>query len=130
MTADYTPFNQDSRSTSTGSLGRFITTSFNRLSIISRIRKRRVVPQDSKKNETKRPVMHKSATVSSLSDRPPIIYYNGPFDTLDQLPEEKFSWITRETVGDTSNEELRHPRLLNYPRPVAFKKPTNKRQSL
>lgn len=49
----------------------------------------------------------------------PLVHYNGPLETLDQLPEEKLAWITKETSDD---KELRHP-LLDYPRSIVFRKP-------
>ncbi|KAI8059058.1 uncharacterized protein B0P05DRAFT_640879 [Gilbertella persicaria] len=49
----------------------------------------------------------------------PLVHYNGPYETLDQLPEEKLAWITTETLD---SQELRHP-LLDYPRSIVFRKP-------
>ncbi|KAI8368986.1 hypothetical protein BD560DRAFT_304388, partial [Blakeslea trispora] len=49
----------------------------------------------------------------------PLIHYNGPCETLDQLPEEKSKWIVTET---SDNEELRHP-VLDYPRSIVLRKP-------
>lgn len=52
----------------------------------------------------------------------PLVHYNGPLETLDQLPEEKLAWITKET---SDNKELRHP-LLDYPRSIVFRKAHNR----
>ena len=52
----------------------------------------------------------------------PLVHYNGPLETLDQLPEEKLAWITKETSDD---EELRQP-LLDHPRSIVFRKPHNR----
>ncbi|CAO3613193.1 unnamed protein product [Mucor hiemalis] len=52
----------------------------------------------------------------------PLVHYNGPLETLDQLPKEKLAWITKES-NDSS--ELRQP-LLDYPRSIVFRKPHNR----
>jgi hypothetical protein len=54
----------------------------------------------------------------------PLVHYNGPLETLDQLPEEKLNWITKET---SDHKELRHY-LLDYPRSIVFRKPHNRNQ--
>ncbi|KAI8972485.1 hypothetical protein BDB01DRAFT_730105 [Pilobolus umbonatus] len=43
----------------------------------------------------------------------PIVHYNGPIDTLDQLTEEHYRWIVTGTD---------HP-LNNWPRSIVFRKP-------
>lgn len=48
----------------------------------------------------------------------PIIHYNGPCETLDQLPEDKYEWIVSESV-----EVGRSNPLANYPRSIVLRKP-------
>lgn len=54
----------------------------------------------------------------------PLVHHNGPYDTLDQLPEEKLNWISKET---TDYKELRHP-LLDYPKSIVLRKPHHRNQ--
>ncbi|KAI9277202.1 hypothetical protein BDA99DRAFT_495136 [Phascolomyces articulosus] len=104
----------------------------------------RIVPSTSLSSDTKkRPSLLKKESVSvsrSLSTAPttvktsaagtnkngdPVVHYNGPYDTLDQLPDEKLAWIKREPV---SAEGLRHP-LLDCSESIVFRKPITRSQT-
>ncbi|KAI9250754.1 hypothetical protein BY458DRAFT_444543 [Sporodiniella umbellata] len=61
------------------------------------------------------PLMHRRRPVSE-----PIIHYNGPCETLDQLPEDKYQWIASESFD--MNDQPTNP-LLNYPRSIVLRKP-------
>lgn len=56
----------------------------------------------------------------------PIIYYNGPWDTLDELPDDKLEWIKNEPV---TTEGLRHP-LTDCSGSIVFRKPVTRSQTL
>jgi hypothetical protein len=105
----------------------------------NRLGSKRIVPSFSNKDKRKHHHKNqdkKASTVASPSNsqphrhrvkqrneqNEPLVHYNGPLETLDQLPEEKLSWITKETSDD---KELRHP-LLDYPRSIVFRKPHNR----
>lgn len=103
----------------------------------ARIGGRRIVPsfgKDKKKQHSKglKKVGSMASLSSSQSQRhrvkqrtesnEPLVHYNGPLETLDQLPKEKLAWITKES-NDSS--ELRQP-LLDYPRSIVFRKPHNR----
>lgn len=63
---------------------------------------------------------------SSSTSSDPIIHYNGPCDTLDQLPDEKLEWIKHEPA---TAEALRHP-LLDCPKSIVLRKPVTRSQTL
>ena len=65
-----------------------------------------------------------AATKGASSD--PLVHYNGPCDTLDQLPDEKLAWIKQEPV---SAEGLRHP-LLDCSGSIVLRKPVTRSQTL
>ncbi|KAJ8657698.1 hypothetical protein O0I10_006513 [Lichtheimia ornata] len=62
---------------------------------------------------------------SSSTSSDPIIHYNGPCDTLDQLPDEKLEWIKHEPA---TAEALRHP-LLDCPKSIVLRKPVTRSQT-
>ncbi|KAI8647450.1 hypothetical protein BD408DRAFT_143969 [Parasitella parasitica] len=83
---------------------------------------RKVVPTSSKERKKKvSPAVLLSQHIKQhqREQSEPYVHYNGPFETLDQLPKEKLDWITQET---NSGKELRHP-LLDYPRSIVLRKP-------
>lgn len=96
---------------------------------LSHIGSKRIVPTFSSKEKRKSTI--KASPSPRLPSRfrikqrsehsEPLVHYNGPLETLDQLPEEKLAWITKETSDD---KELRHP-LLDYPKSIVFRKPHN-----
>ncbi|KAL7318117.1 hypothetical protein PS15m_004379 [Mucor circinelloides] len=88
---------------------------------------RKIVPTSSKERKKKvSAVVHLPQHIKQEQQSEPYVHYNGPFETLDQLPKEKLDWITQET---SSNKELRHP-LLDYPRSIVLRKPHHKNSSL
>ncbi|KAK4520196.1 uncharacterized protein ATC70_008327 [Mucor velutinosus] len=89
---------------------------------------RKVVPTSSKERKKKvSAVVHLSQHIKQDQQQSePYVHYNGPFETLDQLPKEKLDWITQET---SNNKELRHP-LLDYPGSIVLRKPHHKHSSL
>lgn len=99
---------------------------------LSSLGNKRIVPsfagRDKRKNLIKTlesPVIgqpHRHRINQRNEQNEPLVHYNGPLETLDQLPEEKLAWITKETSDD---KELRHP-LLDYPRSIVFRKPHNR----
>ncbi|KAG0745536.1 hypothetical protein G6F57_003438 [Rhizopus arrhizus] len=74
-----------------------------------------LLPKDRIKSIIHHPLMNRQKTPSE-----PIIHYNGPFETLDQLPEDKYEWIVSESFD--MNDQPANP-LLDYPRSVVFRKP-------
>ncbi|KAI9498283.1 hypothetical protein BDB00DRAFT_799690 [Zychaea mexicana] len=66
-----------------------------------------------------------SHTVAKGASSDPVVHYNGPCDTLDQLPGEKLAWIKREPV---SAEGLRHP-LLDCSGSIVLRKPVTRSQT-
>ncbi len=102
----------------------------------ARIGGRRIVPSFSKEKKKQNGSLKKAGSMASLSNAQsqrhrikqrndisePLVHYNGPLETLDQLPQEKIAWITKES---TDSEELRQP-LLDYPRSIVFRKPHNR----
>ncbi|KAI8058804.1 hypothetical protein BDF21DRAFT_403444 [Thamnidium elegans] len=89
---------------------------------------KRIVPTFSSKEIRKSfikpssPILPNKHRVKQRSEQSePLVHYNGPLETLDQLPQEKLAWITKETSDD---KELRHP-LLDYPKSIVFRKPHN-----
>lgn len=96
---------------------------------LSNLGNKRIVPafvgRDKKKQLAQiaspgQPVRHRIKQRNEQNE--PLVHYNGPLETLDQLPKEKLAWITKET---SDNKELRHP-LLDYPRSIVFRKPHNR----
>ncbi|EPB85898.1 hypothetical protein HMPREF1544_07314 [Mucor circinelloides 1006PhL] len=88
---------------------------------------RKIVPTSSKERKKKvSAVVHLPQHIKQEQQSEPYVHYNGPFETLDQLPKEKLDWIAQET---SSNKELRHP-LLDYPRSIVLRKPHHKNSSL
>jgi hypothetical protein len=86
---------------------------------------RKIVPTSSKERKKKvSPVVNLSQHIKQhqQEQNEPYVHYNGPFETLDQLPKEKLDWMTQET---SNNKELRHS-LLDYPRSIVLRKPQNK----
>lgn len=84
---------------------------------------RKIVPTSSKERKKKvSAVVHLPQHIKQEQQSEPYVHYNGPFETLDQLPKEKLDWIAQET---SSNKELRHP-LLDYPRSIVLRKPHHK----
>jgi hypothetical protein len=137
--------NEDSKSHShqrfkgsTSSFKSFISQSYLHMSNTgARIGGRRIVPSFSKdKKKHQNGSLKKNGSIASLSTNQsqrhrvkqrndlsePLVHYNGPLETLDQLPQEKLDWITKES---TDSEELRQP-LLDYPRSIVFRKPHNR----
>lgn len=89
---------------------------------------KRIVPTFSSKEirksfiKSSSPSLPRKHRVKQRSEQSePLVHYNGPLETLDQLPQEKLAWITKETSDD---KELRHP-LLDYPKSIVFRKPHN-----
>lgn len=97
--------------------------------------KKKIVPSSSKDHRKKK-VSDDAGRHQHQEQRPlqrikprneqnePLVHYNGPLETLDQLPEEKLDWITKEM---SDHKELRHY-LLDYPRSIVFRKPHNRNQ--
>lgn len=86
---------------------------------------RKIVPTSSKERKKKvSSVVHLSQHIKQHQQEQsePYVHYNGPFETLDQLPKEKLDWMTQET---SNNKELRH-HLLDYPRSIVLRKPHHK----
>ncbi|KAI8391755.1 uncharacterized protein BYT42DRAFT_557978 [Radiomyces spectabilis] len=116
---------KDLSSASTASFRQFFNRPFRNLSTTgSQLRlapTKRVVPSISvdghRKQLSKRP---QTVTPNTTVTQDPIIHYNGPVETLDQLPEEKLAWIKHESSLDTVT--LRHP-LTHCDRPIVFCKP-------
>ena len=69
---------------------------------------------------------YKNGAIGGKGGSDPIVHYNGPCDTLDQLPAEKLAWIKREPV---SAEGLRHP-LLDCSGSIVLRKPVTRSQTL
>jgi hypothetical protein len=117
---------------STSSFTKFLSTSLYQLSSAAGSgrfgHKKKIVPHisSSKSSDTDldQRIVHRKQKGENTE---PLIHYNGPLETLDQLPEEKLNWITRESLENSN--ELRHP-LLDYPRSIVFRKPRDKRQTL
>jgi hypothetical protein len=94
--------------------------------------KKKIVPSSSKDYRKKkvsddagRPQQRLLQRIKQQNEQSePLVHYNGPLETLDQLPQEKLDWITKETSDHT---ELRHY-LLDYPRSIVFRKPHNRNQ--
>ncbi|CAO3703713.1 unnamed protein product [Rhizopus stolonifer] len=72
-------------------------------------------PKEKIKNLMNQPLMIRRKTANE-----PIIHYNGPYETLDQLPEDKYSWIVSESFGTDS--QTTNP-LVDYPKYIVFRKP-------
>ncbi|KAI8144827.1 hypothetical protein BJV82DRAFT_667373 [Fennellomyces sp. T-0311] len=70
-------------------------------------------------------VKKQCATTTKGASSDPIVHYNGPCDTLDQLPGEKLTWIKQEPV---SAEGLRHP-LLDCSGSIVLRKPVTRSQT-
>ncbi|KAF1804010.1 hypothetical protein FB192DRAFT_1279406 [Mucor lusitanicus] len=89
---------------------------------------RKIVPTSSKERKKKvSAATHLSQHIKQDQQQSePYVHYNGPFETLDQLPKEKLDWITQET---SNSKDLRHP-LLDYPRSIVLRKPHHKNSSL
>ncbi|KAI8877822.1 hypothetical protein K501DRAFT_306069 [Backusella circina FSU 941] len=116
---------------STSSFTKFLSTSLYQLSSAAGSArlgpKKKIVPHlsSSKSSDTglDQRIVHRKQRGENTE---PLIHYNGPLETLDQLPEEKLNWITKESLENSN--ELRHP-LLDYPRSIVFRKPRDKRQA-
>ncbi|KAI9321785.1 hypothetical protein BX666DRAFT_1874954 [Dichotomocladium elegans] len=76
---------------------------------------------DAQKKAHKRKLLPSAAKTSA----DPVIHYNGPYETLDQLPDEKLQWIRREPV---EAEGLRHP-LADCPKSIVLRKPVTRSQT-
>ncbi|KAG2233667.1 hypothetical protein INT48_008457 [Thamnidium elegans] len=94
---------------------------------------KRIVPTFSSKEIRKSfikpssPILPNKHRVKQRSEQSePLVHYNGPLETLDQLPQEKLAWITKETSDD---KELRHP-LLDYPKSIVFHRSTTAKLSI
>ncbi|KAI7854796.1 hypothetical protein BDC45DRAFT_508147 [Circinella umbellata] len=68
---------------------------------------------------------YKNGTIGGKGGSDPVVHYNGPCDTLDQLPAEKLAWVKREPV---SAEGLRHP-LLDCSGSIVLRKPVTRSQT-
>ncbi|CEP16549.1 hypothetical protein [Parasitella parasitica] len=88
---------------------------------------RKVVPTSSKERKKKvSSSVRLTPHIKQQEQSEPYVHYNGPFETLDQLPKEKLDWVTQET---SNSKELRHP-LLDYPRSIVLRKPHYKSSSM
>lgn len=72
-------------------------------------------PKEKIKSFMNQPLMVRRKTASE-----PIIHYNGPYETLDQLPQDKYNWIVSESFGTDS--QTTNP-LVDYPKYIVFRKP-------
>ncbi|CAO3623354.1 unnamed protein product [Cunninghamella blakesleeana] len=71
----------------------------------------------------KKNIATKSASVNSIKYLEPLVHCNGPYHTLDQLPDEKWQWIRNPSLAE-SQQGLQNP-LANWSSisSLVFRKP-------
>ncbi|ORX45547.1 hypothetical protein DM01DRAFT_334194 [Hesseltinella vesiculosa] len=76
----------------------------------------------------KKKLPSKSASTPSVPRRlDPIVHYNGPQHTLEQLPDEKWQWIRQPSLAE-SQQGLQNP-LSNCDTSIMFRKPHRSQNS-
>lgn len=64
----------------------------------------------------------KSISLHSLKRLEPIVHYNGPYHTIDQLPDEKWQWIRHPSLAE-SQQGLQNPLANWISSSLVFRKP-------
>ncbi|KAI9309245.1 hypothetical protein BJ944DRAFT_41065 [Cunninghamella echinulata] len=64
----------------------------------------------------------KSTSLHSLKRLEPIVHYNGPYHTIDQLPDEKWQWIRHPSLAE-SQQGLQNPLANWHSSSLVFRKP-------